>query len=44
MGFKSGDFPNAEAYYENTISLPLYVGLTEYDQDYVITMLKEYYR
>lgn len=42
MGFKSGDFPNAEAYYERTISLPLYVGLTEADQDYVIAKLKEF--
>ena len=42
MGFKAGDFPNAEAYYGAAISLPLYVGLTEADQDYVISKLKEY--
>lgn len=41
MGFKTGDFPNAEAYYERAISLPLYAGLTEADQDYVIAKLKE---
>ena len=41
MGFKPGDFPNAEAYYERAISLPLYAGLTEADQDYVIAKLRE---
>lgn len=42
MGFKSGDFPNAEAYYDRAISLPLFAGLTESDQDYVIAKLKEF--
>ena len=42
MGFKAGDFPNAEAYYGTAISLPLYAGLTESEQDYVISKLKEY--
>jgi dTDP-4-amino-4,6-dideoxygalactose transaminase len=42
MGFKAGDFPNSEAYYEQAISLPLYAGLSESDQDYVIEKLKEY--
>lgn len=41
MGFKIGDFPNAEAYYSRAISLPLYAGLSEADQDYVIATLKE---
>jgi UDP-4-amino-4,6-dideoxy-N-acetyl-beta-L-altrosamine transaminase len=27
IGFKEGDFPNSEAYYGRTISLPLYQGL-----------------
>jgi UDP-4-amino-4,6-dideoxy-N-acetyl-beta-L-altrosamine transaminase len=42
MGFKTGDFPKAEAYYGAAISLPLYAGLMESDQDYVISKLKEY--
>jgi UDP-4-amino-4,6-dideoxy-N-acetyl-beta-L-altrosamine transaminase len=42
MGFKAGDFPNAEAYYERAISLPMYSGLTEQDQDYVIDKLREF--
>ena len=40
MGFKEGDFPNAEAYYCRTLSLPLYASLTEVDQDYVISNLR----
>lgn len=44
MGFKEGDFPNAEAYYERAISLPMYSGLTEQDQDYVIDKLRELLR
>ncbi|HXG28423.1 MAG TPA: UDP-4-amino-4,6-dideoxy-N-acetyl-beta-L-altrosamine transaminase [Nevskiales bacterium] len=39
LGFKYGDFPEAEAYYAQAISLPIYSGLTEEDQDYVISNL-----
>ncbi len=39
MGFNPGDFPNAETYYSSAISLPLYYGLTEEEQDYVVEML-----
>lgn len=41
MGFKQGDFPNTEIYYERAISLPLYAGLIEADQDHVIAKLRE---
>jgi len=40
MGFKAGDFPQAESYYAEAISLPMYPSLTEVQQDYVITSLK----
>jgi dTDP-4-amino-4,6-dideoxygalactose transaminase len=40
MGFAPGDFPNAEAYYSGAISLPLYYGLTDEEQDYVVEELK----
>ena len=40
LGFKSGDFPNAEDYYREAISLPLYAGLTEQQQDRVVTTLE----
>ena len=39
LGFKPGDFPNAETYYRSAISLPLYYKLTEDDQDYVLDKL-----
>jgi len=41
LGFDWGDFPEAERYYNEAISLPLYVELTEVDQDRVIAVLKE---
>lgn len=40
-GFSQGDFPIAENYYETAISIPLYFGLGEEEQDYVIEALKE---
>jgi len=44
LGFKAGDFPEAEKYYAGAITLPLYYGLTEEDQDYVINKVKEVVR
>lgn len=41
LGFKTGDFPEAEKYYREAITLPLYCSLTEQEQDYVIQFLKE---
>ena len=39
-GFKEGDFPVSEAYYNNVISLPLYHSMTLTQQDEVIAALK----
>ena len=41
MGFRSGQFPEAEAYYAEAISLPMYPQLTELQQDKVIAALAE---
>jgi len=41
LGFKPGDFPHAEQYYREAISLPLYAGLSDSDQDSVVQALKE---
>ncbi|MEG4247513.1 UDP-4-amino-4,6-dideoxy-N-acetyl-beta-L-altrosamine transaminase [Microcoleus sp. Pol10D4] len=41
LGFKWGDFPDAEQYYREAMSIPLYYGLTESDQDRVIAVLRE---
>lgn len=35
-GWRRGDFPNAEYYYERTLSLPLYPCMTDEDVAYVI--------
>lgn len=41
MGFAEGDFPEAERYYSEAISLPMYPGLTEADLLKVAGALKE---
>lgn len=35
MGFKFGDFPNSEKYYNEAISIPLYPLLTDVEQEYI---------
>jgi dTDP-4-amino-4,6-dideoxygalactose transaminase len=42
LGFKEGDFPITEDYSNNILSLPLYNGMTEEEQKFVITALNEY--
>jgi dTDP-4-amino-4,6-dideoxygalactose transaminase len=39
LGFRRGDYPNAERYYDSCISLPMYPGLTDAEQSYVVTAL-----
>ena len=41
MGFKPEDFPQAQAYYRESISLPMYQNLTDTQQSQVITALME---
>ena len=41
LGWDIKDFPNAHAYYENMITLPLHTNLTDEDVDYVIENFKE---
>lgn len=40
MGFKSGDYPIAEAYYGNAISIPMFHGMTHEQQDTVINTIR----
>ncbi|MBB1073509.1 UDP-4-amino-4,6-dideoxy-N-acetyl-beta-L-altrosamine transaminase [Rhodoferax sp. 4810] len=40
LGFKLGDFPQAESYYGNALSLPLFPDLTESEQFYVVSELQ----
>ena len=46
LGFDIADYPNANAYYENEITLPLHTVLSDEDVDYVIEnytdIIKEY--
>lgn len=41
MGFRPGDFPEAERYYSEAISLPMYPTMTEGQQDRVIDALRK---
>jgi UDP-4-amino-4,6-dideoxy-N-acetyl-beta-L-altrosamine transaminase len=41
LGFSCGDFPAAERYYQQAISLPLYYSLSQENQNKVITTLQE---
>lgn len=43
FGCKEGDMPNAEAYYSQCISLPMYPTLTESDQLFVIQQILDFY-
>lgn len=40
-GFGAGQFPNAEAYYADAVSLPLFPGMTPEDQKEVVCALEE---
>jgi UDP-4-amino-4,6-dideoxy-N-acetyl-beta-L-altrosamine transaminase len=39
LGFRAGDFPEAERYYSEAISIPMYSGLSDADQDRVSAAL-----
>jgi len=41
LGYKLSDFPEAEAYFSQAISIPIHAELTQEDQDYVINSLIE---
>ena len=41
MGFKPGDFPEAQRYYSEAISLPLFPTMTESDQNEVAIAIRE---
>jgi UDP-4-amino-4,6-dideoxy-N-acetyl-beta-L-altrosamine transaminase len=41
MGFKLGDFPDAEQYYREAISLPMHVNLTDPELQFVANCLRD---
>jgi len=42
LGWQKGDFPEAEAYYQECLSLPMYPSLTDEEQQYVIERIKSF--
>ena len=42
FGFKEGDFPNAEKFYKQEISLPIFPSFSTDEQDHVIDNIKKY--
>jgi len=43
FGYKRGDFPIAEKYYRECLSLPLYFGLTQEQQSRVVRKIKDFF-
>lgn len=43
LGWKKGDLPVAEEYYEHCLALPMYPTLTEEEQEYVIDNVLEFF-
>jgi dTDP-4-amino-4,6-dideoxygalactose transaminase len=41
LGFKLGDFPESENYYSSTLSLPIFFGLSDAEQDLIASSLEE---
>lgn len=41
LGFKMGDYPNAQNYYQEALSIPLFYDLTNEQQEQVINAIKE---
>lgn len=42
-GWKEGDMPNAENYYQHCLSLPIFATLTNEEQEFVINTIDEFY-
>lgn len=42
LGYKKGDFPITERYAETVLSLPLYNGMTDEEQNYIIEVINRY--
>lgn len=43
LGWKQGDLPIAESYYQQCLSIPMYPSLTEDEQDYVIQKILDFF-
>ncbi|WP_130472594.1 UDP-4-amino-4,6-dideoxy-N-acetyl-beta-L-altrosamine transaminase [Candidatus Magnetaquicoccus inordinatus] len=43
LGFKEGDFPHAEWYYQGALTLPLYPDLRPVEQQRVVSLLEQFF-
>ena len=43
FGYKVGDLPSAENYYNNCITIPMYPTLSEDEQNFVIKTINDFY-
>ena len=41
FGYKQSDYPVAEDYYQKALSIPLYPKMSNNDEEYVITSIKD---
>ena len=44
LGFKLKNFPNANLYYKRCLSIPMYAGLKNDNQEKVINLIRKFYR
>jgi len=44
LGYKKGDFPEAEKAAKEVLSLPIYPELKRKNQDYIIQKIKEFFK
>lgn len=44
LGWKKGDFPVAENYYDRCLSLPMFPSMTDEEQNYVIEKILEFFK
>ena len=42
-GWREGDFPHSEKYYNNCLSIPIFPILSENEQNFVINKISEFY-
>jgi dTDP-4-amino-4,6-dideoxygalactose transaminase len=42
LGYKKGDFPNAEYLADHCLSLPMYAELTDREVNYIIKIINAY--
>jgi dTDP-4-amino-4,6-dideoxygalactose transaminase len=44
LGYKEGDLPESERASREVLSLPMFPELKEEEQDYVVSMIREFFK